>query len=213
MSEQMWNQTTTEQYAKMKAQESALQHNRYERQKQAFLEETDRLLLSGTPEAHEALLELFSAEETVEQYGMNSNSVMEMIAAMNIYRLEKAAGESHTILDMCVDGQRLNRKILESHIRRFRFLFFRLEFTDETDREKNIIDFIKENRISPFFTCRAVDTMVVDRFNVLCELLDLFLENEMLRHAYWILRALKVLEPEEKSIDEMLGRFEEYALK
>lgn len=211
--DEMQNIQTSEEYALERERGNILWEEQYRDQEQIYLREIDELLLKGSQEAHDELLQLFSNKDIFAPYGSKSNSIIEMIVVMDIYRSEVEMGEKHTILDMNINGDPLGRKALVERARTLRFLLWRMEFTDEADAAEKLLLFLKENCVSPFFLCKAVNTMAADEFKMLCEVMELVLDAGMLRHAYWLLRAMNEYAPEEVSIQQMIKELEAYAAR
>ena len=113
-------------------------------------------------------------------------------------------GEAHTIFDRKIEGRRMGETELTAYMRAFRFLMWRLEFTKEADAGEKLIQFLKENQVSPVFLCKAVNTMASDEFSMLCEIMELTLEAKMFRHTYWLLLKMQRLAPGEESIRQMI---------
>lgn len=170
----------------------------------------DQMLMEGTDEAHEKLLAFFADEKEIAPYGNRSNAMIEMIVIMDIYKAEVEMGEAHTIFDRKIEGRRMGETELTAYMRAFRFLMWRLEFTDEADAGVNFIEFLKANQVSPVFLCKAVNTMAADEFSMLCVIMELTLDAKMFRHAYWLLLKMQRLAPGEESIRKMLEELKAY---
>ncbi len=99
---------------------------------------------------------------------------------------------------------------LTAYMRAFRFLMWRLEFTKEADAGEKLIQFLKENQVSPVFLSKAVNTMASDEFSMLCEIMELTLEAKMFRHTYWLLLKMQRLAPGEESIRQMIEGLKAY---
>lgn len=177
----------------------------------ARLKWIDQMLMEGTDEAHEKLLAFFADEKEIAPYGNRSNAMIEMIVIMDIYKAEVEMGEAHTIFDRKIEGRRMGETELTAYMRAFRFLMWRLEFTKEADAGEKLIQFLKENQVSPVFLCKAVNTMASDEFSMLCEIMELTLEAKMFRHTYWLLLKMQRLAPGEESIRQMIEGLKAYA--
>lgn len=174
------------------------------------MEWMDQMLEQGTAEAHEKLLAFFEDENKTAPYGNRSNAMIEMIVIMDIYKAEVQMAEKNTILDRKIQGKPMRRSELTAYMREFRFLMWRLEFTDEADAGVNFIEFLKANQVSPVFLCKAVNTMAADEFSMLCVIMELTLDAKMFRHAYWLLLKMQRLAPGEESIRKMLEELKAY---
>ena len=168
------------------------------------------MLMEGTDEAHEKLLAFFADEKEIAPYGNRSNAMIEMIVIMDIYKAEVEMGEAHTIFDRKIEGRLMGRTELTAYMRAFRFLMWRLEFTEEADAGEKLIRFLKENQVSPVFLCKAVDIMSADEVSMLCEVMELTLDAKMFRHTYWLLLKMQRLVPGEESIQQMLEELKVY---
>jgi uncharacterized protein YhfF len=208
MGEEQFYNTETEDYARQKAIVYANWQKQYGSQEKKLLQQIDNLLKKGDKTSHEELLAIFSEKEKLEQYRYASNPLIEMSVFTEIYKMEAAAGEVHTIFDMKKAGESLSLSELIERVRELRFLMWRMEFAGEEDAGEKILNYIKENQVSPFFLCKAVDIMAENPMNMLCELMELTLDAGMLRHTYWILYAMKKLAPEQENIQEMLTELE-----
>lgn len=136
--------------------------------------------------------------------------MIEMIVIMDIYKAEVEMGEAHTIFDRKIEGRRMGETELTAYMRAFRFLMWRLEFTKEADAGEKLIQFLKENQVSPVFLCKAVNTMASDEFSMLCEIMELTLDAKMFRHTYWLLLKMQRLAPGEESIRQMIEGLKAY---
>ena len=168
----------------------------------------DQMLMEGTDEAHEKLLAFFADEKEIAPYGNRSNAMIEMIVIMDIYKAEVEMGEAHTIFDRKIEGRLMGRTELTAYMRAFRFLMWRLEFTEEADAGEKLIRFLKENQVSPVFLCNA--PLSADEVSMLCEVMELTLDAKMFRHTYWLLLKMQRLVPGEESIQQMLEELKVY---
>ena len=146
--------------------------------------------------------------ERKEKYKYSSNKMIDIIAIMNIYWAEAEAGEKHTILDMNSFGNPLDREALCERVREIRFLLWRIEFLGEENAKEQLLIYIVENRVSPYFLSRVVSTITGDKKKMLLQISELALEAGMLRHTYRLLLELQVFEPEAKEIKSMLQDLE-----
>lgn len=199
--------TETEAYAAAREQETAEWYKKYAGEEQAHLKRIDELLCQGGEAARNELLDMLCTEKT-EVYRYRSNPLMGMIAIMDIYRMEIAAGEISTILDMTHEGCFLDREGLIKRVRQLRFLMWRKEFAQDEAAGEQLVLYIKENKVSPFFLCKAIDTMAGNKLKMLGEVMELVLDAGMLRHTYWLLRAIETRMPEEESIRAMRAQIE-----
>jgi uncharacterized protein YhfF len=200
--------TETEAYARQREEIYSKWQKQYGSQEQKLLQQMDELLKRGDKTSHEELLAIFSKKEIIEPYKVSSNPLIELSTVMEIYKLEAEAGEAHTILDMKKAGKPLSREELEERVRELRFLMWRMEFAKEEDAGEKILRYIKENQVSPFFLCKAVNIMTENPMNMLCKLMELTMDAGLLRHTYWILYAMNKLAPEQENIQEMIAALE-----
>ena len=206
----MQNRETTEEFARDQENANKGWEISYGASAKAYLEWMDQMLEQGTAEAHEKLLAFFEDENKTAPYGNRSNAMIEMIVIMDIYKAEVEMGEAHTIFDRKIEGRRMGETELTAYMRAFRFLMWRLEFTKEADAGEKLIQFLKENQVSPVFLCKAVNTMASDEFSMLCEIMELTLEAKMFRHTYWLLLKMQRLAPGEESIRQMIEGLKAY---
>lgn len=206
----MQNRETSEEFAREQENANKGWEICYGASAKAYLEWMDQMLEQGTAEAHEKLLAFFEDENKTAPYGNRSNAMIEMIVIMDIYKAEVEMGEAHTIFDRKIEGRRMGETELTAYMRAFRFLMWRLEFTKEADAGEKLIQFLKENQVSPVFLCKAVNTMASDEFSMLCEIMELTLEAKMFRHTYWLLLKMQRLAPGEESIRQMIEGLKAY---
>lgn len=200
---------TTEEYALKCEQEFEQWYIQNEEKEQAYLEQIDKWLLSGSNEERLKFLQFLSDEETISVYKYRSNSMIDVIAIGQIYQEEVRAEETQTILDAKCGVRLPDLQTLKARMRELRFIFWRMEFAKEPDAGAKLLHYIKEYAVSPFFLLKAVDTMTVDKAGMLCELVELLIDEKMLRHVYWMLKELRQLLPEDESVEAMIKGIEE----
>lgn len=138
-----WQDSKTEAYAELRAQQAKEWKERCEEPKQRYLALIEKWLISGTPEDKKELQKLFSDETFLQIFG-HENEIAELKTAVKIYELECRNQIAPTIFDSCDNGVKGVRELL----RGLRFLLWRKEFVGDEETVELLKKYVAEHKIS-----------------------------------------------------------------
>lgn len=174
-------------------------HEKYEKKEKDYMDFIEERLVSGTKEARESLLRLFCDKDFVENYKFR-NELAYMLVIMQVYESEIKNDEVYTILDMGRSSQEITNKYID-----LKFILWRIEFEKDRTGKRLLLDYIHANHATPYMIRQVVNTSTFDKSGMLIKLVDIFLEQNMLRYAFCMLEYLNELSPGNEEILCMLA--------
>lgn len=193
--EYIWGKTLVEEKEKKEKE----WHEKYGEQEKVYIDFIEEKLLSGTKEARESLLQLFCDQNFIETY-KSRNDLAYMIVIMQVYENEIKNGEIHTILDMGKSSQEIRSKYID-----LKFILWRIEFEKDSMGKQLLLDYIQKNHATPDMIQQVINTSVFDKGETLIKLIDIFLEQNMLRYAFCMMEYLNELSPGNEEVLCMLA--------
>lgn len=200
-----WAYMHTEEYIKEIESDEQEWYQKNKESEKWYQKELEQRLKAGTEEDRKKLLEMFGDETFIETY-KSRNDLAYMIVVMQTYEREIKSGEIRTILDMGKSIQELKAKLLQ-----LKFILWRMEFAEDIQAERQLIDFVQINQVSPDMIQHMVHTSLSSKAKLLMKLADLFLEQKMLRYAFRMLEYLDELYAGNEEVLCMLAELCGYA--
>lgn len=191
----------TEEYIKEEELEEKEWYRNNREEEKRYISEIGQRLESGTKEDKDKLLALFQDKGFIETYKFR-NELAYMIVIMKIYEREIQLEETRTILDM---GKGIGE--IRSKLQQLKFILWRLEFAKDIQGRELLIEFIRNNQVSPSMIEYIVLTSVYNKTKMLLKLADIFVDEKMIRYAFGMLEYLNALQPENEEILCMLAEF------
>ncbi len=184
---------TTEAYAHKYEEEFNQQFNTIDKYYPEFRKNITRLLELNTTEARLTIASIYLDDANLNIY-KNMPEYAYMYEVSKVYINEYNSQYQHTIFDIAdsIEG-------FMNFIEQTKYILWRVEFVQDTESKKNLLDFINTYKLSPYFIIEIMRTATfnADLFTVL---IDIFSENNMLSFVFHLLDTMNQLSPGDENI-------------
>ena len=191
---------TTEKDALLKEEEERIWHEQYDNERIDYIRYIDENLALGTDKAYNNIENLFNDKLFCSTYLGKDSEIAYLFIILTIYKEEINSGEQHTILRLGKDCE-----TLISCMQQLKFILWRIEFTHEEEADKLLTDYIKSYNVSACAIKNAILRFSVDKTNILLHMVSLFLNNNMLSYAFYILIYLSSALPGNEDVLTLLA--------